>query len=380
MKLYINGRYLTQEMTGVQRYAHEIVRGIDDSLDPRAGLEVILVAPARALRFTPTLRHIRLRQLGSSPGYLWEQLDLPRYVHDGVLFCPGNSAPVWSLLTRRPTVVTVHDLSYRYFPAAYDWRFRALYGLLMPVVMRFARELITVSQSERAAITEHFPRSTTRLTAIQNGGFGPEVLERLPTIPARTLAFPYGLYVGSLSRRKNFPALLEAAVRLARETPLGFVFVGGTHPVLARTIPVVPRDVREKIRFAGQVSEVDELVRWYKGAVFTAFPSLYEASPLPPIEAMSCGSPVLASAIPSLEERCGEAALYCDPSDARDLYAKMHRLAADAALRTELIARGARRAAEFSWVACTRATLEVLRRAGVRESLEPSQTTSQDRP
>jgi glycosyltransferase involved in cell wall biosynthesis len=380
VKLYINGRYLTQEITGVQRYAHEIVRGLDESLDLHAGLEVTLLAPARTLRFTPTLRRVRLKQVGTSPGYLWEQLDLPRYVRDGVLFCPGNSAPVWSLLGGCATVVTVHDLSYRYFPAAYDWRFRALYGLLMPLVMRFAREIITVSDSERAAITQHFPQSAARLTAIQNGGFGGDVLQRVSAIPARALAFRYGLYVGSFSRRKNFPALLEAAVQLARETPLGFVFVGGAHPVLARTTPVVPEDVREKIHFTGQVSEALELVGWYKGAVFTAFPSLYEASPLPPIEAMSCGSPVLASAIPSLEERCGEAALYCDPRDPRDLYAKMHRLAVDSALRTDLTARGARRAAEFSWAACTRATLEVLRHAGLGESLNPSQTTSRERP
>jgi glycosyltransferase involved in cell wall biosynthesis len=79
---------------------------------------------------------------------------------------------------------------------------------------------------------------------------------------------------------------------------------------------------------------------------------------------MSCGSPVLASAIPSLIERCGDAALYCDPADVEDLYAKMHRLAFDEALRAELIAKGERRAEQFSWIACMRATLDVLRRAG----------------
>jgi glycosyltransferase involved in cell wall biosynthesis len=361
MKLYVNGRYLTQEITGVQRYAHEIVRCLDDHFDPLAGLDVTILTPQRELKFEPRLRHLGLRQVGVARGHLWEQFDLPRYSRDGVLFCPGNTAPVWSLITGRAAVVTVHDLSYLYFPEAYDWRFRGLYSILMPVIMRLARAIITVSESERKAITQHFLHAAARLTAIQNGGFGPDVLPAIGRVAPRKLAFPYALYVGSLSRRKNFPALLQAAVRLARETPLGFVFVGGTQNALRQSSLSIPTDLTEKILFAGQINDAHELVSWYKGAMFTAFPSLYEASPFPPIESMSCGTPVLASAIPSLIERCGDAALYCEPADLEDLYAKMHRLAFDEALRAELIAKGTRRAAQFSWPTCTRATLEVLR-------------------
>jgi glycosyltransferase involved in cell wall biosynthesis len=367
VKIYINGRYLTQEITGVQRYSHELIRTLDAECAFEPDADIALLTPSRGLRFQPEFQRIRVRKVGERVGHMWEQMDLPRHSADGVLFCPGNTAPVLSLVQRRPTVVTLHDLSYKYFPDAYRPSFRLFYGLLVPLILRLARGILTVSNSEAAAIVQHYPCAAGKLLAVQNGGFGPEVLERITRTPSREIGFSYGLYVGSLSRRKNFPALLQAAIRFARETGFGFVFIGSVPAALRSSAVEIPPELRGRILFPGQVNDALELVGWYKGALFLAFPSLYEASPFPPIEAMSCGCPVVAARIPSLVERCGQAALYCDPTDICDIADAMIRLCRDERLRAELAARGSLRMREFSWSQCAVSTFRVLRAAALAE-------------
>ena len=362
LKVYINGRFLTQQMTGVQRYGHELVKSIDAEQEFLQRFDVTVLVPARGAIFEPSYRNIEVRKVGHLRGHRWEQLELPRYCGDGLLFCPGNTAPILRLVLGGPTVVTLHSLSYMTVPEAYAPSFRLLYKALVPLILRLAGAVITVSASEAESIASLYPFVKPRLTAIQNGGFDVASASVVKEATPRNPGFPYGLFVGSLSKGKNFPALLDAAVAAIRETGIGFVFVGGTQAALQRGAAEVPSDLRGKFLFAGQVNDSMELVRWYKGAEFLAFPSLYEASPFPPIEAMSCGCPVIASAIPSLRERCGTAALYCDPYSTADIASAMIRLVRDKQLRTELIDLGLKRAAEFSWKRCASETLRVLER------------------
>ena len=118
----------------------------------------------------PAWRNIRLRQVGRLHGHAWEQIELPWYSRGHLLFCPGNTAPILSLLTQ-PVVVTVHDLSYKYFPEAYHPMFRLWYRFLTPLIFRYAQSIITVSESERREISKHHPKAAARLQAIPNGGF-----------------------------------------------------------------------------------------------------------------------------------------------------------------------------------------------------------------
>ena len=359
MKLVVNGRFLTQPVTGVQRYARELMATLDQLLDrgelDRSRLEVELLSP-RLRGGAPPWRHVSHREVGRLSGHAWEQLELPRAAHGDVLFCPGNTAPLAALAGAMRTVVTVHDLSYLYFPDAYSLAFRAAYRTLVPAVLRHADAVVTVSESERRAIVERYPFTGGRLVAIQNGGLPAAARPFDGPPPPRT----HALYVGALSKRKNFPGVLAAAVRLNRERALPFVFVGGGGSTFQPVVADVPPDVRGRLTFAGQVDRLDECVRFYRSALCLVFPSFYEASPLPPVEAMACGCPVIASRIPSLLERCGDAALYCDPHDVGDIARAVARLADDAALRQSLVEKGYERARRFSWEACARRTLEVI--------------------
>ena len=357
MHLVINGRFLAQPVTGVQRYAREVIAAMDQQLDRRAGWTAEMLLPKGLVH--PPYRRIAVRAVGRLQGHAWEQLDLPYYARGDVLFCPGNTAPVASLLSRQAVVVTVHDLSYRYFPAAYTRAFRLLYNTVIPLVMRRAAHVITVSQAEEAQILQHYPNAAARLVVVPNGG-APEVsAAEVPRAPRLEAMRPYLLYVGSFSRRKNFDRVLAAARRLLAEREnLRIVFVGGTPAVFRKVAR--EGDPHPRMVFAGQIDDPAELLPYYRSAEALLFPSLYESSGLPPVEAMACGCPVLVSRIPALVERCGQAALYCDPGDPKDIVNQARRMLDDDALRRSLSEEGLQRCADFTWEGCAEKTMDIL--------------------
>jgi len=361
--LHINGRLFGQPTTGVQRYGRELI-GALDALFAKRGVPtpftgVRLHVPAKPRARIPILKVVQVITYGVAGSHAWEQFELPFRARAGVLFCPGNVAPISLLLGRMPVVVTIHDLSFRYFPAAYRWRYRWLYHLLTPLIIRRAARIITVSQSERDAIAQVYPMATKRLVAIQNGGA--PAISLLTDHPPPADA-PYILYVGSLSKRKNLLGVLGAFHRLAGERPtLRLVVVGGVAPSLAGRHPSVSENEhRGRITYLGQVEDRATLEAAYKGASCFVFPSFYEASPLPPIEAMAHSCPVVAADIPSLRERCGPAALYCDPHDPESIAGAVTRVLDGPALAEELRAAGIRQAERFSWESCADRTLEAL--------------------
>ena len=371
MNLTINGRFLTQRITGVQRYAHELVQAFDAIASGNTGITFTVLSPRLSVA-PPVWRNVELRQVGHLQGHAWEQFELPWHARGRLLFCPGNTAPVMSLLSRTPPVVTIHDLSYAYFPDAYRLAFRLWYSFIVPLALRRASAVITVSESERRAILARYP-AAARLHAIANGG--------LPAaVPAETTAdAPRGsdciLYVGSLSRRKNFPRMFEAVCRLIRNRGFRFVVVGDTSKSLAASMPDIPHDVASKVTFVGAVDDPAVLASYYRQATCLLFASLYESSGLPPIEAMACGCPVVASNIPALRERCGDAAIYCDPQDVQSIAAATERVMDDVALRRRLQELGRQRAATFTWEHCARQTLDVIRQSADAEH-RPSESAS----
>ncbi|WP_299057110.1 glycosyltransferase family 1 protein [uncultured Nocardioides sp.] len=365
-RLSIDGRFLLQDVTGVQRVAIELVRALDALLARGAlpGLEVVLWVPRRGeLVTTPHLEAVELRRAGRLSSHAWEQLELPGLVGSDPLLCLGNLAPLALLLARRRQVHTmVHDLSYAYFPQAYSRSFRLLYSALVPIVLARSHRVFTVSDSERTAILRHHRRlvAPSRLTAVQNGGGEGAGLARPsadhrslapghPDVPARDLRERRCLYVGSLTRRKNADGLGRAAVELVGAGDVEVVVVGGTGAGFEASGVHVPAHLADRIGLTGQVNDPARLEEQYRRAAVFLFPSHYEASPLPPVEAMRFGCPVVAADIPSLRERCGDAALYCDPHDVPAMVRQVRRVLDDPDLWARLQVAGLARAARYSW-------------------------------
>lgn len=375
MRLCVDGRFLVQDVTGVQRVALEFVLALDrlmaEGVFPR--LTVDLLVPARGeLVLRPTLGEVRLQRVGRMGGHAWEQLELPRFVGRDPLLCLGNVAPVRALLARRTSVYTmVHDLSYKYFPTAYSAGFRLLYGLLMPVVLQRSARIFTVSESERHSILFHCPRvASDRIVAVQNGGGegaekaivsgGPGSLAvGNRTVASRNLRGRHYLYVGSLTRRKNAENLVAAAARLLRaDGDATFTFVGATNASFEGLGLRLPHETAPRMRFLGQVNDRAVIEAQYRRAAVLVFPSLYEASPLPPTEAMRFGCPVVAADIPSLRERCAGAAIYCDPHDVGSIVDQVQSLVGDDDLWQLQQKRGLEQAGRFSWETQVRQVLD----------------------
>lgn len=360
-KLFVNGRFLAQPTTGVQRYATELILQWDEWLVDRrlnpADWTIEVLAPRRARELS--LRRIPIRRIGRFSGHLWEQLELPRHAKDGVLFCPCNTAPLRSLIGGSPVVATVHDLSYRYFPKAYSRAFRAIYGLLTPIIFRYADRVLTDAESERKVMIRDFPKTQSRIRVVRLGGAGRSLAkEDAAAIGEELVAKPYVLYVGSMCRRKNVDGLLAASRMWVERFPkIRTVLCGASAKAFTQTAAMAKRS--RNVVALGRVSDA-ELATLYRNAECLVFPSFHEGSGLPPLEAMANGCPVVASAIPVHYEHLADAALYCDPHDPRDIARKVETLLTDPGLSQGLRRRGLRKAAEYSWNRCAAETLEVI--------------------
>jgi hypothetical protein len=198
--LYVNGRFLTQALTGVQRFAGEIARAL-----PRP---YTLLAPPSA----PDTSDLPLRRVGRRGGHAWEQFELPRHAAGGILLSLGNTAP----LALRRQVVVIHDAAAFAVPEDYSWRFRTLYRGLQRALVGRGATIATVSHFARTQITRHLGIPPERIAVVGEGA--EHILRPAPdrTILARLgLSRPFVLSVGSLAPHKNLAALTATAAMLA---------------------------------------------------------------------------------------------------------------------------------------------------------------------
>jgi glycosyltransferase involved in cell wall biosynthesis len=186
-----------------------------------------------------------------------------------------------------------------------------------------------------------------------------EVFCRRKRLPDRFI-----LFLGTIEPRKNVSRLISAFGQLVASDPratsdLYLVVAGGkgwlSDPVFAR---VEALGLQDRVLFPGYVPE-EEKALWYNAATCFCFPSLYEGFGLPPLEAMACGVPVVASNASSLPEVVGDAGLTVPPQDTAALGEALHRLTVDPALRADLAQRGRARVNRFSWTKAARQTARV---------------------
>ncbi len=301
----------------------------------------------------------------------WEQaagpVALRRHQVD-VVHGPVNVAP---LLTRRPSVVTVHDLAFLIYPEQYPGAKQRYLNLLTRLSVERAERVIAVSDNTRTDVLRHYRVHPDRVIVVPNG-VEPELtpvgdpgqiqaLRERHRLPERFI-----LFVGTLQPRKNLVGLLRAYARLKDTLDWPLVVVGAKgwlyEPVFneARALGVTDRVI-----FAGYADQ-PTLRLWYSAATIFVYPSLYEGFGLPVLEAMACGTPVVTSSTSSLPEVAGDAAITIEPTDAGALASALDRLIQDVALRSELRRRGLDRARQFSWERTARETSAVYRQASCR--------------
>jgi len=359
----INGRFLTQGLTGVQRYAREMTRALDAlaSSGPGSGpgsgeapaMRLIAPTGAAGLEAFP---HLAPVSAGTRGGQLWEQLDLPRAARGDFLLNLGNTAPV---IQGRNQAVVIHDAGVFDTPESYSWKFRNWYrGLHRTLVFRGAH-LLSVSEFSAGRIGANLGLDPAGIGVTLEGG---EHILREPadeTMLARhgLTRHGYALVIGTGAAHKNLAALHHAIGALAARGLL--LAVAGTKDASVFQQDGAPAEAH--VKPLGRVSDA-ELRALYEGALCLVFPSRYEGFGLPPVEAMWCGCPVIASRAGAVPEVCGEAALWFDAAHPAQLGEAVARLADDANLRETITAAGRARTARFSWDAAARRLLGFLPR------------------
>ena len=302
---------------------------------------------------------------------LWfEQVSFPRACRrQGVdlAHVPYFASP---LFPTTPTVVTVHDLIPMLLPAYRGSMLVRLYTLLVAIAAKRADMVLTDSQASKWDIVHllDIPSEQVRVIYLAADDIYQPILDdhRLTAIRQKYgLPENYLLYLGGFDQRKNVLTLLKAFAQLAKDSR-AFLVVAGRLPEKGSDFFPDPRPIvqelgiEERVVFTGWVPEEDKPAL-YSRARALVFPSLYEGFGLPPLEALACGTPVIASNRGSLPEIVGNGGLLLEPDDVEGLAAAMGKLLSDDTLWEDLREKGLAHAARFSWEKTARETLAVYR-------------------
>jgi len=368
LRIGIDARLVHYRRGGISRYVMGLLGGLAaaDHQDQFVVLQSRL--DPHALVEAPNFRRY---DLWTPPHHAREQLLLPLEL--GLTGIDLLHSPDFIPPQRRRcrSVITVHDLGFLIFPDLVTDESRRYYSQLEDAV-RSTDAIIAVSEQTRRDMAALLGVPPRRVDVIYHGVdpcFGPatdsdalKAFRRHHNLPER-----YFLFVGTIEPRKNLGFLLDA-YRSAFERASS---EGKPHLLLAGQRGWRCDDIFERLERPEYRSLVrhcdgfatDELVPLYQGALALVLPSLYEGFGFPALEAMACGTPVVCSAVSSLPEVVGEAALALPPDDAPAWMAALRQLAEDEALRADLRQRGIERARQFDWRRTADQTLAVYRRA-----------------
>ena len=342
-RIAINGRFLTQRASGVQRFAAESIKAIDALIGsdyPELKGRVEILAP-RAARDFP-LANISLRRVGFTSGYFWEQIEFPLHGRGQLLLNLCMLGP----LAARHQIVVVHDATVLALPQNFSPRFRAAYSFLIPRLCKRSDLVVTVSEFSRGEIGRLYGADVSAMPVCYEGG------DHITAVPASDAVIErlglkgrkFFLGVGVDSANKNIKSVV-AAFQKANLPDAVLVLTGAKDTRVFGEIDVTETD---NVRLVGFIPD-DELRALYENALALVFPSFYEGFGLPPLEAMTAGCPVVISEQPALIEIGGDATLHCTAEDIGQIARHMQALYADDALRARLSAAGRARAQNFTW-------------------------------
>jgi glycosyltransferase involved in cell wall biosynthesis len=339
---------------GLNRYAGEMVRALVPLLDAPTVFSAAhdpAIAHLASVERVPLAAMTRNDFVGNGLRLLWNQSVLPlrlRSLGARVLYSP---VPEGMLAPLCPQVITVHDLLPLHYPQIYP-RVRHYFTRILPRLIRASSAIVTDSLSTATDIENQFGPLSAPLHVIYPGydraTFGVVDTATVAEARRRYALSDYVLAVGETRPYKNIRRLIEAFAQ-ARLDGVRLAVVGSANRFDAdtRNRPA-ELGIADRVVFLGRVPDAD-LAALYAGALCFAFPSLFEGFGIPPLEAMACGAPVIASSSTSIPEVCGDAAVYFDPASAEEMSAVLRAVTSDASLRQRLGEAGVKRAQSFSY-------------------------------
>ncbi len=337
MKFVVNARFLTQNLSGVQRFGIEISKELRKICD-NAGF----VSPKNILHHD-IAGILGARTAGFLKGHMWEQIELPLYLRANkspLLLNTGNSLPA----AYKKSMVIVHDVSPVRNPGWFSKKYSAYHNFMLKKLVPNALKIVTVSEFSKREIIELLNIPENKIDVVYNSVSNE--FKQAAGEAVREKREKYALAISPLNPRKNFKNMMLAFEKLGhRDLKL---YITGSFNNIYADAEIKRIMGSDRIVFKGQLGD-KELAHLYKNAEFLIYPSLYEGFGIPPLEAMACGCPVVASNIGSLTEVCSDAAYYVDPYDVNDIAAGMSEILSNTPLTRELAQKGKQRVEYFNW-------------------------------
>lgn len=333
MKLIFDCRVLSHEIyTGVENYT----KNIFDKLQNK--IEINIAKPKITNKYL---------------SHLWMYFILP-FKKGDILFCPSNLAPIYVPRSKK-LVVTIHDVAFLTYPESFSNFFRIYYKLVIPIVLKMADKIITVSNYSKNEIEKYYPLSKGKIEVIYLGF--DDSFNIIDNIKKKNQI----LYVGSMNKRKNFIGVLKA-FKLLNKKNYRLLIVGNffTNFLINDDDKIILEEAKKNpnIQFKSNINNT-ELIEVYNESKLFLFPSFYEGFGLPVLESMACGTPVICSDTSSLPEVGGEAVVYCDAYDINNIREKIELVLRDEALQKQMIKKGLNRVKNFSWEKSSKKHIEV---------------------
>ena len=351
LHVVINATELGRQRGGNETYLRGLIDGLAQ-VNPPIKMTLLICDWGRKLDLPPVFEVVDIGPYRRLPFLLWQQTSALRRLQADWYISTYFLPPI---LPAKGAVI-VHDLSFRAYPQYYPRAVAGYMRWLTAIAIRQAKRVITVSHFSQQELLHYYPAAAGKTAIVPNGV---ERQYRLPNGKADTeradlilsrygLERPYIFALGNIHPRKNLSRLLDAYLILKGrpQAPPAMVWGGlkrwDSHALLQRA-----RDAG--VVLPGYIDQAD-LPTVYAQAEMLIYPSLYEGFGLPPLEAMACGTPVIASNVTSLPEVVGDAALLVDPTSVEAISLAMARLLDEDGLRIALGQAGQQRAREFTWV------------------------------
>lgn len=335
--IVVNARFLTQKITGVQRFASEISKQLKLNVK-----DIYFVCPKGVIQ-DDLEKKLNVKVIGKHQGYLWEQYDLPIYLRkigSPLLLCFCNTGPLFY----QNKIITLHDITFIRYPQSYSKTFLFFYKVFIPFLLKFSKEVFTVSEFSKKEIQHYYRVNPNKIKIAYNAVstfFSPVVNHK----------DKYFLCVSSVKKNKNFELVLNAFLFLSKFARMKYrlIVVGDINNHTFSSIDISSFSKYKNIQFVGRVSD-EKLRDYYRLAKAFIFPSLYEGFGIPPLEAQACGCPVIASDIPVMKEILNNSAMFFNPYSSENLIDCIEKIVDSKKIEVELIQRGFLNVKRFSWL------------------------------
>lgn len=351
MKIAINGLIIDRYKAGIGHYGYNLVNNIikNNFYDYYIYLQNHIIISYDNIIYRQSYRKNYYRIID-------EQVILPfEFNKYDLVHLLDYSSPVIFKM-KVPFIITVHDLTFLKFPETFTYMSRKYKNFIIPYSIKNSTKIITISENSKRDLIKYFPHCEDKVEVIYPGR--PNInrvsnKDEIDKVKKRYKIFGnYILHVGTIEPRKNIKRLVKAYKLLLRENKdfkdIKLVLIGKKGWLYKEIFDEIGELLNDKIIYLGYVEQKDIPIL-YSGAEFFIYPSLYEGFGLPPLEAMTCGVPVIVSNSSSLPEVVGDAGLYINPYDIETIKEAMSKLLTNKNLKEQMINKGYSQIKKFDW-------------------------------